>query len=135
MSDLERYLITKFRIRQDRKVDLWPKNMQHPELILFDETDLHEAGVDWREAELGIEHPCRFWAYWEYSDKTKSTGNPYKDVVRLEPIEIIAPAPNAADLTDTNKWLIPACRERLEDAVSGFDFRRDVIERGRRGHP
>ena len=31
--------------------------------------------------------------------------------------------------------VIPACRERLEEAVPGFDFRRDVIERGRRGQP
>jgi pilus assembly protein CpaF len=29
--------------------------------------------------------------------------------------------------------VIPACRSRLEEAAPNFDFRRDVIERGRRG--
>lgn len=88
-----RTVIVKFKIEQGNKglvCRLWQKGDIHPEFLLFSVSDLQEAGLDWTKFEKGVEHPCRFFAVWEYGEKQKSTGTRYKNVLRLEPIAVPA---------------------------------------------
>lgn len=82
---MERILITKIVRRGDR-ADLYARGHQYPDLRLFDLSDLAEVGVDYANLAEGAETPARFWAAYELSDKRNKAGNPYKDIVALEPI-------------------------------------------------
>jgi hypothetical protein len=82
---MERILITKIVRRGDR-ADLYARGHQYPDLRLFDLSDLADVGVDYANLAEGAETPARFWAAYELSEKLNKAGNPYKDIVALEPI-------------------------------------------------
>jgi hypothetical protein len=82
----ERMLITKLVRTNGTRADLFGKGHQWPDIKLFDLSDLRTVGVDPATLELGQEVPCRFWAIYELSDKLNKAGNPYKDVIALEPM-------------------------------------------------
>lgn len=82
---MERILITKI-IRRGDQADLYARGHRYPDLRLFDLSDLAEVGVDYANLAEGAETPARFWAAYELSDKLNKRGNPYKDIVALEPI-------------------------------------------------
>lgn len=86
----ERLLITKLVRTPENHADLYGRGHRFKDLTLFDLSDLAEAGVDYEALEVGQETPCRFWAIYELSDKLNSKGNPYKDVVALEPVDLPA---------------------------------------------
>ena len=83
----ERLLITKVvRTNGGSRADLYGKGHKWPDLKLFDLAELAAVGIDPASLPVGQETPCRFWAIYELSDKTNQAGNPYKDVVALEPV-------------------------------------------------
>jgi hypothetical protein len=96
----ERILITKLVRRGDR-AELYGRGHQWKDLTLFDLSDLVDVGVDYRGLQEGEETPCRFWAHYALSEKLNKAGNPYKDVVALEPID----KPATATSTDTTALL------------------------------
>lgn len=100
MSEEQRMIIAKV-VRATTKagkpvVDLYTNNarLEYPELRLFELSELFLVGIDPNSLVSDQEVYCRFWAYYVESDKRNKNGNPYKDVVRLEPIET---RPAAAD--------------------------------------
>jgi hypothetical protein len=118
----ERLLITKL-VRTDRtRADLYARGHQWPDLKLFDLSDLVDVGIDPDSLEIGLETPCRFWAIYELSDKLNKAGNPYKDVIALDPID----KPATVTSTDNSALLaelrtIRAMLERLVDAQERTD--------------
>jgi hypothetical protein len=84
---MERMLITKFIVTPDQKVDLYAKGHRYRDMILFDLSDLAEAGIPYQDLTPGKEYACRFWAVFELSDKLNQSGNPYRDVVALEAVD------------------------------------------------
>jgi hypothetical protein len=82
---MERILITKI-IRRGDQAELYARGHRYPDLRLFDLSDLAEVGMDYANLAEGAETPARFWAAYELSDKLNKSGNPYKDIVALEPI-------------------------------------------------
>lgn len=82
-----RMLITKLVLRQDQRVDLYMRGHKFKDLTLFDVSDLFDVGLDPAEIQVGIETPCRFYAYYTESDKLNQAGNPYLDVDYLEVID------------------------------------------------
>jgi hypothetical protein len=111
----ERLLITKL-VRTDRtRADLYAKGHQWPDLKLFDVTDLLDVGIDPNSLEIGQEAPCRFWAIYELSDKLNKAGNPYKDVLALEPLD----KPATVTSTENSALLVElrAIRALLEALV------------------
>ena len=96
----ERMLITKL-VRQGDRADLYARGHRYKDLTLFDLSDLADVGIDYANLETGVEVPCRFWAYWEPSDKLNKAGNAYKDVVMLEPVD----TPATTTSTDTSALL------------------------------
>jgi len=107
----ERMLITKL-VRQGDRADLYAKGHKYKDLTLFALSDLTDVGIDYADLENGVETPCRFWAYYELSDKLNQSGNPYKDVVMLEPVD----KPATSTSTDTSALLgeLRAIRALLE---------------------
>jgi len=83
----ERLLITKLIRTDETRADLFAKGHRYKDLTLFDLSDLALVGIDFNTLEIGQETPCRFWAHYELSDKENKAGNPYKDVVTLEPVD------------------------------------------------
>ena len=73
---------------------------RYPELTLFELSDLATVGIDPTNIPA-TRTPCRFWAHYSISDKTTSEGNPYRDVLHLEPID----APASTTSTDTSAML------------------------------
>lgn len=72
----------------------------YPELVLFDLSDLQTVGIE-PDTLTDSREPCRFWAHYSISDKTTSEGNPYRDILHLEPID----APASTTSTDTSAML------------------------------
>ncbi len=72
----------------------------YPELVLFELSDLMTVGIDPGNL-TGTREACRFWAHYSISDKTTSEGNPYRDILHLEPID----APASTTSTDTSAML------------------------------
>ena len=107
----ERMLITKL-VRQGDRADLYARGHRYKDLTLFDLSDLADVGIDYANLETGAEVPCRFWAYWEPSDKLNKAGNAYKDVVMLEPVD----TPATTTSTDTSALLaeLRAIRDLLQ---------------------
>lgn len=97
----EKMLITKLVKTADGRADLFAKGHRFPDLKLFDLGDLFSVGLDPTKLETGVELPCRFWALWERSEKLNKAGNPYKDVIALEPID----APATTTSTDNSELL------------------------------
>lgn len=82
---MERLLITKI-IRRGDQAELYARGHKYPDLRLFDLSDLADVGVDYASLAEGVDTPARFWAAYELSDKLNKSGNPYKDIVALEPV-------------------------------------------------
>lgn len=111
----ERLLITKLVRTEQTRADLYAKGHQWPDLKLFDLADLLDVGIAPSDLETGQEVPCRFWAIYELSDKLNKAGNPYKDVIALEPMD----GPATSTSTDTSALLgeLRAIRALLETIV------------------
>jgi len=82
----ERILITKLVRTADGRADLYGRGHQYKDLTLFDLSDLIDAGIEFESLTVGKETPCRFWALYRLSEKLNKRGNPYKDVIALEPV-------------------------------------------------
>jgi len=83
----ERILITKLVRTPEGRADLYGRGHQYKDLTLFDLSDLVDAGIiEFESLPVGKEVPCRFWALYELSEKLNKRGNPYKDVIALEPV-------------------------------------------------
>jgi len=99
MTEENRMLITKLVLRPDNRVDLFGRGHKYKDMTVFDASDLLDVGIDITQLQPGIETPCRFRAVYELSDKLNKSGNPYKDVVCLEPVSNgngHKPAPSAS---------------------------------------
>lgn len=83
----ERILITKIEKRKDGKIDLIGRGHQWADILLFDASDLIDIGIDPAGLTIGQETVCRFWAIYALSERLNQKGNPYKDIVSLEPID------------------------------------------------
>lgn len=97
---MERLLITKL-VRKGDRAELYARGHQWKDLVLFDLSDLADVGIDYTGLPEGTEVPCRFWAYWQESEKLNRAGRPYKDVVSLEAVT----APATATSTDNSALL------------------------------
>jgi hypothetical protein len=108
----ERMLITKLVRTEQARADLYAKGHQWPDLKLFDLADLLDVGIAPDDLQIGQELPCRFWAIYELSEKLNKAGNPYKDVIALEPMD----GPATSTSTDTSALLdeLRAIRALLE---------------------
>jgi hypothetical protein len=111
----ERMLITKLVRTEQARAELYAKGHQWPDLKLFDLSDLLDVGIAPNDLEIGQEVPCRFWAIYELSAKLNRAGNPYKDVIALEPMD----GPATSTSTDTSALLdeLRAIRVLLESIV------------------
>lgn len=89
-------LICKVKRTDQTRAELYGKAHKYPDLKLFDLADLAAVGIDGAALTIGEEQPARFWAVYELSDKTNKAGNPYKDVLTLEPIAGPATTTSAA---------------------------------------
>lgn len=83
----ERMLIVKVVRTTATQADLYAKGHKWPDLRLFDLSELAEVGLDPAALPIGQETPARFWAVYELSEKLNASGNPYKDVIALEPMD------------------------------------------------
>lgn len=83
----ERMLITKLVRVDQTRADLYGKGHKWPDLKLFDLGELAAVGLDPAALPIGQETPARFWALYELSDKVNQAGNPYKDILSLEPMD------------------------------------------------
>ena len=81
----ERLLITKLIRTTEGRADLFGRGHKYKDLTLFDISDLADVGIDFEGLPAGQEVACRFWAHYELSDKLNQAGNPYKNVIALEP--------------------------------------------------
>lgn len=94
----ERMLITKLIRTEDDRADLFGKDRIYKDFTLFSLSDLFDVGIDYINLEIGAETPCRFWCIYQLSEKLNKAGNPYKDVIALEPID----KPATTTSTDTS---------------------------------
>ena len=92
----ERLLIVKVKRTSQTQAELYGARHKYADLRLFDLAELVAVGLDPAELVIGAEVPARFWAVYEMSDKTNKAGNPYKDVIALEPMAGPATATSAA---------------------------------------
>jgi hypothetical protein len=96
-------LITKVELGETETgkpvVEMYGNNgrLKYPELRLFELSELSVVGVDPNSLDDGEVRYARFWAYYTESDKLNQHGNPYRDVVRLEPLESVPIGPTAFD--------------------------------------
>ena len=116
----ERLLITKIVRTEPTRADLYAKGHQWPDLKLFDVSDLLDVGIDPNSLEIGQEVPCRFWAIYELSDKRNKAGNPYKDVLALEPLD----KPATVTSTENSALLaeLRSIRTLLETLIKAQDL-------------
>lgn len=84
---MEKMLITKLVRTENARAALYAPRHKWPDLNLFDLGLLATVGIDPAELPMGVEFPCMFYALWEFSENLNSEGNPYKDIVALEPAE------------------------------------------------
>ena len=92
----ERILIVKVKRTSQTQAELYGARHKYADLRLFDLAELAAVGLDPAGLVIGAEVPARFWAVYELSDKTNKAGNPYKDVIALEPIDTPATTTSAA---------------------------------------
>jgi hypothetical protein len=81
--------------------------------------DLLDVGIQPEDLQLHAETPCRFWAHYELSEKLNAAGNPYKDVIALEPVD----KPATTTSTDTSPILaeLRAIRALLQTVAEALD--------------
>jgi len=113
----ERMLITKLIRIDETRADLYARGHQYKDLTLFDLSDLALAGINYDSLPIGKETPCRFWAHYELSDKLNQAGNPYKDIITLEPVDM----PATATSVDTSALLgeLRAIKALLAHLIGG----------------
>jgi len=75
--------------------------LKYPVATLFDLSALTDVNIDPNTLTPDQRHHARFYAYYEYSERTNSAGNRYRDITHLEPIA----APATAASTDTTAIL------------------------------
>jgi hypothetical protein len=112
-------LITKLVRTEPNRAELYAKGHKWPDLRLFDLADLLDVGIHPEDLQLHAETPCRFWAHYELSEKLNSAGNPYKDVIALEPVD----KPATTTSTDTSPILaeLRAIRALLQTVAEALD--------------
>ena len=93
----QKMLITKVVRTTECRAELYGKGHRFRDLMLFDLSYLLDVGIDPAGLQVGAESPCRFWAIYELSEKLKQAGNPYKDIVAVEPTD----RPASSTSTDT----------------------------------
>lgn len=86
----ERMLIARLKRTSPTQGELYQAKHKYADLKCFDLGMLADAGVDVETLQIGVEIPVRFWAVWEYSERLNKAGNPYKDLLIVEPMH--APA-------------------------------------------
>lgn len=111
----EKILIKRIRKAQTQSgktvAHLFSNSIQrYPELVLFELADLLTVGIQ-PETLTPDDQPARFWAHFEVSEKTNSKGNPYRNVLYLEPAQTQA-AQNAE--TDDLLTELKAIRAQLD---------------------
>lgn len=113
----QRMLITKLVRRPDGKADLFGRGHRYKDLTLFDVTDLADVGLNFEDLPVGIEMPCRFWAVYEESEKLNQAGNPYKDIVALQPVDRLdtPSSPDTDDLLQELREIKALLRILVED--------------------
>lgn len=123
----ERMLITKL-IRTGDRADLYARGHQYKDLTLFDLSDLADVGLDFAALVEHEETPVRFWALYELSQKLNQAGNPYKDVIALEPID----KPATSTSTDSSALLVElrAIRKLLRLVADTLDVPKVDVETG-----
>jgi hypothetical protein len=74
-------------------VDLYDVDtrLEYPVLRLFDLSALASVGIDPNELPAGRQYH-QFYAYYRQSEKLNRAGRPYRDAVRLEPVDLPATA-------------------------------------------
>ncbi|MBD3309572.1 hypothetical protein GF348_24545 [candidate division KSB3 bacterium] len=83
-----RALVTKMQITPEGWVRLFFRGCQYESTKLFDLADLAEAGiVDFDQLPVGEMIPTRFFCVYGFSEKKNKEGNPYRDVLWIEPAE------------------------------------------------
>ena len=92
----ERILIVKVKRTSQTQAELYGARHKFADLRLFDLAELAAVGLDPTGLVIGQETPARFWAVYELSDKANKAGNPYKDIVALEPMGTPATTTSAA---------------------------------------
>lgn len=92
---MEKMLITKLVRTDADKADLYGRGHRFTDIKVFDLSDIAPAVPDYADLPIGEAVPCRFWAHYELSEKLNQAGNPYKDLVQVEPLE--PPVAAAAD--------------------------------------
>lgn len=99
----ERVRITRARAAKARSgkdvVELFSHDtrLEYPALYLFDFSLLPNVGIQPDELTADPVH-CNFWGLYVLSNKLNTHGNPYKNVIALEPID----APATSTSTDTS---------------------------------
>ncbi len=120
MSDeIQRMLITKIVRKNETRADLIGRGRRFPEIYVFDISSLSDAGIDYASLPVGVETPCRLWALYTESDKLNKAGQPYRDLIAVEPFRPNGHAQDTAsdlDLTDILSEL-RAIRILLEQVV------------------
>lgn len=118
----ERYLIGRTQRGQTKSgkdvAELYSTDtrLEYPVLVLFDLSMLTTVGIDPNELTAEPVH-LRYWAHYEESEKKTSKGNPYLDVVFLEPID----APASTTSTDTSA-IVAELRGIRADLVALHDL-------------
>jgi len=84
-GETKKLLITKIKRADASRADLFAKGHKFRDIICFDISELVDAGVDYQNLPVGQEVPCRFWAYYQESENKTANGNPYLDLVAVEP--------------------------------------------------
>jgi hypothetical protein len=119
-------LVTKLVRTEPNRAELYAKGHKWPDLRLFDLADLLDVGIRPEELQLHAETPCRFWAHYELSEKLNAAGNPYKDVIALEPVD----KPATTTSTDTSPILaeLRAIRALLQTVAEALDVPLDATD-------
>jgi hypothetical protein len=83
-----RALVTKMQVTPEGWVRLFFRGCQYESTKLFDVADLAEAGIaDFDQLPVGEMLPTRFFCVYGFSEKKNKEGNPYRDVLWVEPAE------------------------------------------------
>ena len=126
----ERMLITKL-VRKGDRAELYAKGHKYKDLTLFTISDLVDVGIEYEALQEGVETPCRFWAHYELSDKLNQHGNPYKDILMLEPVDKPATTTstdNSALLAEMRTMVAELCAIRAVLEMLATKFGAEVPE-------
>lgn len=109
-------------------IDLYAGPLRYPVIRLpeFQFSLLFEAGID-PETVSGTKH-TRFYAHWQYSEATKSTGSRYRDIASIEAApdaSTLALEAMAAELKVIKELLVYLAEQA---APEGTDGRQALIQ-------